>query len=552
MSIPSIRRLAAAAAIAAIPADCRSLTTRQSSGSITDTEQFTQACQNLAKGLQIPNSTFVSADFVPANTTLNFPNADPSCTRPSQLVSVPLCRVQSNITTSTTSGLHFEAWLPQNWTGRFLSTGNGGLGGCIQYEDVEWAASLGFAAVATNNGHDGMSGKPFFQKAEVVEDFAFRAIETGVVVGKNVSKAFYGKEHSKSYYLGCSTGGRQGIKMVQDFPDLFDGVSAGAPALNFNNLNTWSAHFLVVTGTNTSDTFVSQDLWKVVHQDIVNQCDMFDGVADGIIEAPDLCRYKADGLLCGNGTAQAGSCLTAKQVNTVNTIFSDMKAPNGTVLYPRMQPGSEAESTNAFRIYYNGQPSDKADWIKYVVMADPSFDLTKFTPDLWTKGDELNPSNIATTKGDISAFRDRGGKLLHYHGTMDSVISSDMSPRYYESVRAALGQEPAQIDDFYRFFRISGMGHCSGGPGAHYIGNQRKQLAYADKPEEGVLMNLVRWVEQGVAPDTLLGRAFVNDTQGGQVSFTRKHCRWPLMNKFMGGDSNSADSWSCVSYNATT
>ncbi|KAK7927288.1 hypothetical protein PG985_004286 [Apiospora marii] len=543
-------RVAGVVAAAAVSANGQNLLAEAPLTNTTTTEQFAEACKAFSQQVQIANSTFVSADFVAANTTLQFPNADPSCSRPSQLVSVPLCRVQANITTSSTSGLHFEAWLPQNWTGRFLSTGNGGLGGCVQYDDVEWTASLGFAAVATNNGHDGMSGLPLYKKPEVVTDFAWRAIETGVVVGKDVSKAFYGKAHTKSYYLGCSTGGRQGMKMVQDFPDLFDGVSAGAPAMNFNNLNTWSAHFLPVTGSNTSDTFVSQDLWNVVHKDMLSQCDALDGNIDGILEAPDLCRYKADGLLCGNGAAPAGACLTDKQVNTVNTIFSDMKAPNGTVLYPRMQPGSEA--AGAFNSYYNGQPSDKADWIKYVVMADPNFDLSKFTPDLWALSDTLNPAGIATTKADISAFRDRGGKLLHYHGTMDAIISSDNSPRYYESVRAALKQEPAELDAFYRFFRISGMGHCSGGPGAHYIGNQKKQLAFPGQADQSVLMDLVRWVEQDQAPDFLTGTAFVNDTQGGEVAFARHHCRWPTMNKFMGGDANSADSWSCVSYNATT
>ncbi|KAK8051846.1 feruloyl esterase B-2 [Apiospora rasikravindrae] len=539
-------RVAGAVAAAAISANGQALTTP---ADLDDTEQFTKACQGFAQKVQISNSTFVTADFIPAGTTLQFPNVDPSCSRPSQLVSVPLCRVQANITTSSTSGLHFEAWLPQNWTGRFLSTGNGGLGGCVQYDDVEWTASLGFAAVATNNGHDGMSGLPLYQKPEVVEDFAYRAIKTGVVVGKDVSKAFYGKPHTKSYYLGCSTGGRQGMKMVQDFPDLFDGVSAGAPAMNFNNLNTWSAHFRMLTGSNTSDTFVSEDLWDVVHKDMLSQCDALDGHVDGILEAPDLCRYKADKLLCDNG-APAGACLAAKQVNTVNEVFSDMKAPNGTVLYPRMQPGSEA--VGAFASYYNGQVSDKADWIKYVVMADPNFDLTKFTPDLWAISDALNPFDIATTKADISAFRDRGGKLIHYHGTMDAVISSDNSPRYYESVRAALKQEPAELDAWYRFFRVSGMGHCSGGPGAHFIGNQKKQLANPDQSDQSVLMDMVRWVEEDKAPEFLTGTALVNNTQGGEVVFTRRHCRWPTMNKFMGGDANSADSWSCVAYNATT
>ncbi|PVH95198.1 tannase-domain-containing protein [Periconia macrospinosa] len=514
------------------------------------TNAFMQSCAAFANSTQIPNSTFITATYVPAGTNLTFPNADPSCTRTSQLVNTAMCRIQANITTSSTSGLSFEAWLPQNWTGRFLSTGNGGLGGCIQYEDLDFTTSLGFASVATNNGHDGMSGRFFFQNPEVVEDFVYRAVFTGITVGKNVTQTFYKKSLTKSYYLGCSTGGRQGMKMVQDFPDLFDGVVAGAPAMNFNNLNTWSAHFLPVTGSNTSDTFVPQSLWNVVHDDIVAQCDDRDGVKDGIIEAPDLCPYQANALLCSD-TVVAPNCLTQKQVATVNTIFSDLKAPNGTVLYPRMQPGSE--KTGAFNAYYNGQASDKSDWIKFVVMADPNFDLTKFTPDLWAKADTLDPFNVATFKGDISAFQKRGGKLLHYHGTMDPIISSENSPRYYELVRSTMKQEPAQLDDFYRFFRISGMGHCSGGPGAHYIGNQRKQLADPNEPENNLLMNMVRWVEEGQAPDVVAGVAFMNDTQGGQVSFTRNHCRWPLKNKFSGsGDPNDAASWKCVSYNNTT
>ncbi|CAI6334314.1 unnamed protein product [Periconia digitata] len=510
------------------------------------TDAFMQSCAAFANNTQIPNSTFSTATFVPAGANLTFPNADPSCTRPSQLVAAAMCRIQANITTSATSEVSFEAWLPQNWTGRFLSTGNGGLGGCIQYEDMDFASSLGFASVATNNGHDGMSGQPLFQNAGVVEDFVYRAMFTGITVGKQVSQNFYQMPPTKSYYLGCSTGGRQGMKMVQDFPDLFDGVVAGAPAMNFNNLNTWSAHFLPVTGSNTSETFVSEALWNLVHDDIVAQCDDKDGFKDGILEAPDLCRYQADKLLCSD-TVVAPNCLTQPQVTTVNTVFSDLKGPNGTVLYPRMQPGSE--KTGAFPAYYNGQASDKSDWIKFVVQADPNFDLTKFTPDLWAKADSLNPFDVATFKGDISAFQQRGGKLLHYHGTMDPIISSDNSPRYYEIVRATMGLEPAQLDDFYRYFRISGMGHCSGGPGAHFIGNQRKQLADPNKPEDNLLMNMVRWVEEGQAPEVVTGVAFVNDTQGGEVAFTRNHCRWPLMNKFSGsGDPNDAASWQCVPY----
>lgn len=347
-------------------------------------------CAGFAETMKIANSTATSTEFIPAGTTITFPNANPTCGQPQQLVTAPLCRVQANIATSANSSLRFEAWLPQNWTGRFLGTGNSGLGGCIQYADVEWAASLGFAAVGTSNSHDGASGAAFLNNPEVLEDFVYRAVLTGARVGKTVTQDFYGRAHTKSYHLGCSTGGRQGLKMVQDFSDLFDGVSAGAPAVSFNNLNTWSAHFLVLTGTNTSDTFVSRELWSVVHQDVLDKCDALDGSKDGILEAPDLCRYKADDLLCGGPGAKNApppNCLTAKQLGTVNAVFSEMRATDGAALYPRMQPGPELD---AFDVYYTGLPSPYLDWIRYVVMADPNFDVYNFTPDLWTNP-TLNP-----------------------------------------------------------------------------------------------------------------------------------------------------------------
>ncbi|KAF1954184.1 tannase-domain-containing protein [Byssothecium circinans] len=203
---------------------------------------FTTQCTSIADKISIPGGTVSFAEYVTAGTTLQFPENVPSCTRTSQAVSANVCRIGLNITTSATSGIRMEAWLPQNWTGRFLSTGNGGLGGCIQYEDIDYATSLGFAAVGTNNGHDGMSGETF-TNLEVVADFAYRAVHTGVVAGKQISQTFYGKNHTKSYYLGCSTGGRQGFKSVQSFPEDFDGVVAGAPAFAFNNLTSWSAGF---------------------------------------------------------------------------------------------------------------------------------------------------------------------------------------------------------------------------------------------------------------------------------------------------------------------
>jgi feruloyl esterase len=188
------------------------------------------------------------------------------------------------VATSNTSGITLEAWLPSNWTGRFLSTGNGGVSGCIQYEDIAYGTSLSFATVGANNGHNGTSGKAFYHAPGVVEDFAWRSVHTGVVVGKEITTLFYGKNFTKSYYLGCSTGGRQGMKSAQMFPADFDGIVAGAPAFDFNDLSSWSGWLGVITGfDNTSSGFVDEALWSAVHDEILAQCDGIDGAIDGYV-----------------------------------------------------------------------------------------------------------------------------------------------------------------------------------------------------------------------------------------------------------------------------
>lgn len=127
------------------------------------------------------------------------------------------------VNTSESSRITLEAWLPPaaQWNGRFLSTGNGGISGCIQYEDIAYANSFGFAAVGANNGHNGTGGTAFAESPGVVEDFAYRSVHAGTVLGKNITASFYGEDPIYSYYLGCSTGGRQGMKMAQSFPDDF-------------------------------------------------------------------------------------------------------------------------------------------------------------------------------------------------------------------------------------------------------------------------------------------------------------------------------------------
>ncbi|THU84512.1 tannase and feruloyl esterase [Dendrothele bispora CBS 962.96] len=512
---------------------------------------FDSTCSSISSHLSIPNATNIASTLIQANTNLTFPNNDPSCNRPFQIVLTDTCRITMSIATSVKSGIEFEAWFPRNWTGRFLSTGNGGLSGCIQYEDLAYTAALGFAAVGANNGHNGMSGAPFLNNPDVLEDFVYRSIHTSVLIGKNLTSTFYGIPHSKSYYLGCSTGGRQALKTVQDFPSDFDGIVAGAPAADFNHLIDWSGHFLEITGTNDSSTFLSTEKWvTLVHPDVLRQCDEIDGVRDGIIEDPSLCDYDPSGLVCKDEEGEEenqssnASCITQVQADMIKEVYKPFFI-NGELAYPRLQPGSED-----LPVFFTGQQFIfTADWFRYVVYSDPTYDVNTLSEKDWALAEDLDPFNISTWKADLSAFRDRQGKLLTYHGQTDGLISPLNSERYYDRVTKTMGLTSSEQDEFYRFFRISGMGHCSGGVGAWEIGQTlagSRNLANLD-PESNVLTAMVRWIEQGVAPESVLGRKFVNDDTNEGVAFSRKHCKYPLRNTYDGvGDSTKPESWKCL------
>lgn len=197
--------------------------------------------------------------------------------------------------------------------------------------------------MATNNGHNGSSGGLFFYKSPgVVEDFAYRALHTGTVLGKQITSFFYQRPYTKSYYLGCSTGGRQGFKEVQDWPEDFDGLVAGAPAFDFNHLQDWSARFYVLVNATT----VPLSLWTTVHAEVLKQCDGLDGAVDGVIEDPELCYFRPESLICSAG--QTSACLTGQQAAIVRSIYEPLYGLSGNLLYPRMVPGTELQASGIF------------------------------------------------------------------------------------------------------------------------------------------------------------------------------------------------------------
>ncbi|KAK2590637.1 Feruloyl esterase [Conoideocrella luteorostrata] len=445
------------------------------------------------------------------------------------------------IVTGPSSNISLEAWLPDQWTGRLLVIGNGGLDGCIHYEDMNYGSSTGFATVGTNNGHDGVGGQPFYKQPGVVEDYVYRAIHTASSVVKDTSTTYYGKSHTKSYYLGCSTGGRQGFKEAQSFPQDFDGIVAGAPAFNFNNLIYWSGNFYNITGKPGSSTFLTSSDWNLVYADILKQCDQLDGVPDGVLEDPELCQYRPESLICAPG--QKENCITATQAATVRLAFSPVYGPSGSLIFPRLQPGA-----NATGISFTGRPFQyTVDWFRYVVYNNTAWDPTTLGLKDWVAADRLNPFNVATWEGDLSQFKQHGGKLLHYHGLQDPIISSDNSIRYYNHVSRTMGLPAPELDSFYRFFRISGMGHCVGGTGASSIGNTKSPAAGFD-PQSNILAALVKWVEEGRAPETIRGTKYAEGIESpGKILAQRDHCKYPMRNTYRGhGDPNVPCNWHCV------
>lgn len=165
-------------------------------------------------------------------------------------------------------------------------------------------------------------------------------LHTITVAGKKLTNRFYDNVYKRSYYLGCSLGGRQGIKAADMFPGDFDGIVAGSPALDFNNLQSWRASFFTFTGSANSSNFIPTATWtSLIHEEVLSQCDGLDGVIDGIIEDPNLCSFRPEALLCKKNSST--NCLSSTQVEIVREIFSPFYGENGNLIYPAMQPGSE-------------------------------------------------------------------------------------------------------------------------------------------------------------------------------------------------------------------
>jgi feruloyl esterase len=267
---------------------------------------------------------------------------------------------------------------------------------------------------------------------------------------------------------------------------------------------------------------------------------------DGILSDPLGCNVQLETLLCK--PTQTRDCLTSPQLDTVYKFYSDFVDVNQTFVFPGLTLGTDASALVAF-------PNELGiDYFRYWVHPDPNWDTSSFTYADIQLAAELNPGNASANDFDLSPFRSRGGKMIMYHGLADSIIPTKSSLLFYNRVyRTMLSNGLSSLDDFYRLFLIPGMNHCSGSPNAPwYIGAGSQSAAgashsvpgYADADHD-VILAMIRWVEEGRAPEQLVATKYKDDRIAEGVEVQRPLCVYPLQARYTGGNASEAGSWRC-------
>jgi feruloyl esterase len=472
------------------------------------------SCESL-QSLSLPETTIVSAVLLPAG-----PFTPPGGRQPA--LEVPAtCRVVGRVAPAIT----FEVWMPAaNWNGKFQGVGGGGFAGVISYGAMATALGRGYATASTDTGHSTPGGAWALGHPELVIDFAYRGIHEMTVKAKLIVEAFYGRNPQRSYFVGCSTGGRQGLMEAQRFPADYDGIVAGAPANFWTHLMAGTLAPATATLLDPATRLAPPKL-AAINSAVIAACDARDGVTDGLLENPAACRFDPGTLLCAG--AESDACLTAPQVAAARRIYAPAGNPRTKAeVFPGMPPGSELTWT---AIAGGPQPfSIPVEFYKYFVYGDANWDWRTFDLDKdVAAADEKFAKLMNATDPNLSVFKARGGKLIMYHGWNDQLIQAGNSINYYNSVVKAMGAR--ETDDFARLFMAPGMLHCAGGPGPNRF---------------DAVTALEQWVEQGTKPASLTASHLAN----GVVDRTRPLCPYPQVAVYDGsGSIDEAASFACSS-----
>lgn len=514
------------------------------------------------------------------------------------------CRIAATLRPSPDSDIKVEVWLPEDaaWNGRYNGTGNGGYAGSISYGALAGGVQLGFATANTDQGtapSTTTDGRALVGRPQKWIDFAYRATHLMTVAAKQVVETYYSRAPRYSYFSGCSDGGFQAFHEVQEFPEDYDGVLAGAPANNrthSNVANTW-----LYSQTHSSPAaLIPRDKAQLITRSVVAACATGSGglPSDPYLTDPRACAWDPASIQCAEGATDTSQCLSAEQANAARAIYEGPRNPRtGRRIYAGATRGSESGHAIDWPVLERvptattPTPPDEtlfnglAQWALGPDWTWRDLDYDRQVDQL----DQVLAGLINANNPDLNRFQARGGKLLGYHGWADVLVPVLDHVNYYLRVveaqrrgRGAAGDGQASADlasepviqgagdgyggetnslaaatggnraalrrtqDFYRLFLVPGMGHCSSGPGPNQFGNVVPSPVPAD-PEHNALLALQQWVEQGTAPTRITATKYVNDQPTGGVQATRPLCAFPQVARYRGqGDINDSASFVCA------
>ena len=399
------------------------------------------------------------------------------------------------------------------------------------------ALARGFAVVSTDAGHQSPS-PTFGLDSQARVEHAWRAHDRTAVTAKALLAAYYGRPADRSYFLGCSGGGRQGMMFSQRFPAYFDGVIAVAPAMRVSEGATiaaaWTVQQLLAVAPAGADgqpvlaQALSDAQLQRVARAVLQRCDAADGLADGLVQDMAACRIAPAALQCPAGTAPP-------QARALTEVMAGPRNRSGALYFGwPWDPGIADAGWRAWTLGTAQQGAPNARHItlmagalghEFVTPPDPRLSTLNFNF-------ETDPARMAAFHAvydsaddvQLAGFRQRGGKLLMFLGAADPIFSALESVDYLQRLQQAHGA--AASAGFARNFIVPGMTHCSGGP--------------ATDAFDG-LAALLQWVEQGQAPDRVLAQG------SGTLPATlqRPLCPWPQVARYSSGDVNAAASFTC-------
>lgn len=462
----------------------------------------------------------------------------------------------------------FEMRLPRQWNGRFYHQGNGGIDGNVVTANgtagggpLTSALLQGFAVLSSDAGHPSSSGPGFGIDPQARLDYGYQAVAKLTPTAKSVIQATYGKGPDRSYFGGCSNGGRHAMVTAARLADQYDGILAGAPGYNLPKAavaNIFGAQRYATVATDPADlsTAFTAAERAVVANAVLATCDALDGATDGLVQDTGACQaafsLARDVPTCSG--ARDGSCLSAAQKTAIAPIFSGATTSTGAPVYASFPYDSGLGAggiafweftaplvldSGAVGHIFKVPPEPVAGFV------GPAFSLSA---NIDTLVAQINATDATYTESamsfmtppnptNLSALKNRGGKILVYHGVSDAIFSVNDTAAWYDGLRAANGGDAS---NFARFFRVPGMGHCSGGPATDQF---------------DALTPLVAWVEQGQAPERIVATARGPGNAGGvnaevpagwAANRSRPLCPYPKVARYNGtGSLDAADSFSC-------